>query len=235
MGRIRRHLTFANVTSVLAVFVALAAGAWAAGLKRDSVKSRHIQDGAVQTQDIRDDAVTGAKILHGELIGSDFANDSLTGSEIAEGTLQGLAATNATTAGSGVQIKKISYDVAATNTPTQLVNFPNHFRINAQCTGGATLLDLAAFTEVNGARISVVATRGAGASDTDATTDVKATSDLAFNAAGTFNLADALVATGGANAAVIHYSEPGGFEVDVDMATNETVTACKATGIAVAQ
>jgi hypothetical protein len=230
----RRHLTFANVASTVAVFVALAAGAWAAGLPKNSVKSRQIKDGAVHAQDIHTDAVTGPKILHGELVGGDFAPDSLTGSEIDESTLQGITAAEADTVGDGVTVKKISYGVAATNTPTTLVNFPGHFRINAQCTGGATRLDLAAFTEVNDARISSIAWGGAGASDSDGVTDVKSTSDSSFNAAETFNLGSALVATDGSNAVVIHYSEPGGFEVDVDMTTDEHVTDCRAAGFAVA-
>jgi hypothetical protein len=49
---IRRHLTYANVMASIAVFIALGAGAYAAGLTPDSVKSKHIADGQVKARDL---------------------------------------------------------------------------------------------------------------------------------------------------------------------------------------
>jgi hypothetical protein len=70
--------TFANVTSALALVVALGGtGAYAAGLAKDSVRSKQIKDGQVRTVDLRTDAVTGAKV----------ARDTLTGADIDESTL----------------------------------------------------------------------------------------------------------------------------------------------------
>jgi hypothetical protein len=64
---VRRHLTYANVMSSLAVFLVLAgAGAYAASkLKPNSVKTRNIKDAAVTSPKIANGAVTGAKIANG--------------------------------------------------------------------------------------------------------------------------------------------------------------------------
>ncbi len=51
LTRIRPRLTYANVMATLAVFLAFAGGvAWA--LERNSVKSRHIDNGQVKDQDL---------------------------------------------------------------------------------------------------------------------------------------------------------------------------------------
>jgi hypothetical protein len=51
LERIRRHVTYANVMSTLALFLALGGGlAWA--LANDSVKSKHIKDGQVKPRDL---------------------------------------------------------------------------------------------------------------------------------------------------------------------------------------
>ena len=59
----RSHLSFANVTSVLALFIALGGGAYAAAtLPRNSVGPKQLQRGAV----------TSAKVKDGTLRRSDF-------------------------------------------------------------------------------------------------------------------------------------------------------------------
>ena len=71
-SKVRKHLSFANVMSCIAVFAVLGGGmAVAAGLKKNSVKSKQIAasavkaaeiaGGAVTTDKLADDAVTGAK------------------------------------------------------------------------------------------------------------------------------------------------------------------------------
>jgi hypothetical protein len=77
MGRVRRHLTYPNVISTLCLFVLLGAGAYAAGLGKNSVKSKQIQNGAVKTADLADNSVTSAKVADGSLLGKDFASDQL--------------------------------------------------------------------------------------------------------------------------------------------------------------
>ena len=52
LARARTLLSFANIVSVTALFIALGAGAYAAGLAPNSVKSRHIKDGQVKLADL---------------------------------------------------------------------------------------------------------------------------------------------------------------------------------------
>jgi hypothetical protein len=68
---IRDHLR-SNVVGYVALFIALSAGAYAAGLPRDSIKSKQIKDGQVKTVDLADDAVTGSKVADGSLSGADL-------------------------------------------------------------------------------------------------------------------------------------------------------------------
>ena len=73
MRRMRDHLSFANVMSVAAVFIAL--GGTAIGInkiKANSVGSKQIKTGAVQTADLADNSVTSPKVANGSLLGEDF-------------------------------------------------------------------------------------------------------------------------------------------------------------------
>jgi hypothetical protein len=67
MREIRRHLSYANVMSTIAMVLALGgATALAAGhLKKNTVTSKSIKNGAVKTADLKGSAVTGAKIADG--------------------------------------------------------------------------------------------------------------------------------------------------------------------------
>ncbi len=69
MHRIRRHLTYANVMSTIAMFAVLAGGgAWAAArigtndIKNGAVTAEKLHRDAVTTQKIKNNAVTGAKV-----------------------------------------------------------------------------------------------------------------------------------------------------------------------------
>ena len=73
----RSHLSFANVMSAIAVFIAIGGGAYAAGIARDSVKSKQIKAGAVKSAELADNAVTSAKVKDGSLHGDDFAQGDL--------------------------------------------------------------------------------------------------------------------------------------------------------------
>jgi hypothetical protein len=70
----RRHLTYANVTATLALFIALCgAGAYAAGqigssdIERNAVKARHIKDGKVGTAEITDASLLSKDFASGQL------------------------------------------------------------------------------------------------------------------------------------------------------------------------
>ena len=57
-----------NVVGYVALFLALGLGtAWAAGLEKNSVKSKHIKNGKVKSVDIADDDVRGADVLESSL------------------------------------------------------------------------------------------------------------------------------------------------------------------------
>jgi hypothetical protein len=59
----RRHLTFANVASALALFLAIGGGTTAIALRgKNTVDSGDIKNKAVKTRDLADNAATGAKV-----------------------------------------------------------------------------------------------------------------------------------------------------------------------------
>jgi hypothetical protein len=74
MKRIRERLTYANVMSTVAVFIALGgATAFAAGaLPKNSVGSRQIKSKSVTTGKLANGAVNGVKIANGSLTGTDI-------------------------------------------------------------------------------------------------------------------------------------------------------------------
>jgi hypothetical protein len=79
MGKIHTHLTYANVMSTIAVLLALGgATALAAGhLRKNSVTSKSIKNGAIKTADLKSRAVTNAKIADGAVKGANIADGSV--------------------------------------------------------------------------------------------------------------------------------------------------------------
>jgi len=78
MKWIRKHASFANVTSLMALTVALGGTAYAgATLTRNSVGTGQLKRGAVANSDIRNNAVTSAKVRNGSLRAADFARGVL--------------------------------------------------------------------------------------------------------------------------------------------------------------
>jgi hypothetical protein len=73
------RLTYANVVSSLALFIALGGSSYAAiELKRNSVRSVHIAKGQVKAPDIGANAVDSTRIKDGTLTRSDFAPGQVT-------------------------------------------------------------------------------------------------------------------------------------------------------------
>jgi hypothetical protein len=67
-GRVHRHLSFANVASALALFLAVGGGTTAIALSgRNSVDSGDLKAGAVKTSDLARNAVTGRKVKESSL------------------------------------------------------------------------------------------------------------------------------------------------------------------------
>jgi hypothetical protein len=61
-----------NVVAYIALFFALSAGAYAAGLAPNSVKSKHIKDGQVTGADVEDNGLTGEDLLESSFDTSTF-------------------------------------------------------------------------------------------------------------------------------------------------------------------
>jgi hypothetical protein len=73
--RIRGHLSFANVTSFIALTVALGGTSYAAiKLPSNSVGSAQIKRNGVAGSDIKSNAITSVKVKDGSLTATDFAN-----------------------------------------------------------------------------------------------------------------------------------------------------------------
>ena len=65
-GRIARHIR-SNVVGYVALFIALGGVTYAAGLAKDSVKSKQIKKGAVRSEEVKDDTLTGVDINESSL------------------------------------------------------------------------------------------------------------------------------------------------------------------------
>jgi hypothetical protein len=81
---VRRHLTYTNLLSTIAVFLVVAGGtAFAASkLAKNSVGSKQLKANSVTAKKIKKNAVTKAKIKKGAVDGSKIADGSVTGTEI---------------------------------------------------------------------------------------------------------------------------------------------------------
>jgi hypothetical protein len=114
----------AMIVAFTALLIALAGSAWAAGLAKNSVKSKQIKDGQVKTVDLAGDAVDAAKIsgnavgsaeiVDGSVGASELADGAATGAKIDESSLDEVpsaaAADVATTAGVAGQIRSVFRD-----------------------------------------------------------------------------------------------------------------------------
>ena len=113
LAGISSRLTYANVMASIAVFIALSAGAYAAGLAPDSVKSKQIKDeqvkdqdlapGAVTTVKLGDGSITTGKVIDETLVGDDLADETVTGSKVVDETLTGSKVDDGSLAGIDVE------------------------------------------------------------------------------------------------------------------------------------
>jgi hypothetical protein len=88
LARLRRRLTFANVTAALALFVALGGTSYAAiELPANSVGSEQIRSGAVGTSEIRASGVGRSEIATGAVRSGEIATGVVHGTEIASNSV----------------------------------------------------------------------------------------------------------------------------------------------------
>jgi len=85
---LKKHLSFANVVSCVALFMALSGVAFAATLGKNAVKTKNIANGAVTTKKVKNLSITAAKIRNGAVIGSKIANGAVGTSKLAEGSVR---------------------------------------------------------------------------------------------------------------------------------------------------
>src|SRR3954468_6605314 len=72
------RLTYAGVTSTLALFIALGGGAYAAAtLPANSVGAKQIKKGSVERSKLKNNAVDGSKVLDNALTGDDVKESTL--------------------------------------------------------------------------------------------------------------------------------------------------------------
>lgn len=94
LAAFRSRLTFANVVSLIALFVALSGGAYALTIPRNSVGAKQLRKSAVTGAKIKKNAVTSSKVRNGSLTGADVRSDSLTGADLDESTIAQVPSAN---------------------------------------------------------------------------------------------------------------------------------------------
>ncbi len=87
MNKTHTHIR-TNIIGYLALFVALSGVAYAAGLKPDSVRSRHIKDGQVKSLDLAEESIQTTHLVDGGVTGDDIADDSILSQDIQNGSVQ---------------------------------------------------------------------------------------------------------------------------------------------------
>ena len=100
LKKVRSRLTFANVASAIALFLALSTGAAFASHERifsndivnGEVKRPDIAAGAVGEGKVAGGAITRPKLAAGAVTGAKVADNTLTGADVQEGTLAGVNA-----------------------------------------------------------------------------------------------------------------------------------------------
>ncbi len=151
-----------NILGIVAIWLALGGIAWAAGLKPNSVKSKHIKDGQVQTNDLGDGQVVGLKLADGSVTTAKIVDNAVTGAKVDESTLAKVpSATNADDAGQldGLDSSQLQRRVTADCTPGGAIGSVNADG-TASCVAGGTG-DITAVTTGPGSGLTGGATSGA--------------------------------------------------------------------------
>jgi len=102
--RIRPHLSYANVTGTLGLFIALGGTSYAAlALPPNSVGSAQIKAKAVKSSDLGSSAVTSAKVKNQSLLAADFARGQLPAGAPGPAGAMGAPGTAGATGATGAQ------------------------------------------------------------------------------------------------------------------------------------
>jgi hypothetical protein len=88
---LKKQLTPSTVISCVALFVALSGAAYAAGLAKNSVKTKNIANGAVTAAKVKASSINASKLANGAVIGSKIANGAVGASKLAEASVRSSA------------------------------------------------------------------------------------------------------------------------------------------------
>jgi hypothetical protein len=108
-----RRISPATLLAGLALFVSL--GGVSYGVATGSIDSREIQNGAVQSRDVRDGGLQGRDIANGTLATRDVRDGGLRGRDVANGTLQSRDVEDGVLAGVDVRDGSLAGADLATN------------------------------------------------------------------------------------------------------------------------
>ena len=93
LGWLSGRVTFANVTALLALFIALGGSSYAAirvgseQIANNSIRSKDLHNNEVRGKDIRKGTVRGTDVHDGDLKGKDVRDDTLSGDDVKESSL----------------------------------------------------------------------------------------------------------------------------------------------------
>jgi hypothetical protein len=136
MGKFRRRFTFANVMSVLALFVALGGSAYAATqLPPNSVGTQQIKDGGIRSADLGANSVGGGKVIGNSLTGADINESSLLVSRVVARPTGGTFSTNGLTT-----TDQTSYPLSNTTftqRPNEIIEFVSQIKTTLASPSGS--------------------------------------------------------------------------------------------------
>jgi hypothetical protein len=165
MDRIRRHVTYANVASTIALVLALGGGSvYAAGkisgseIEKGAVRSQQIKNREVKRQDIASGAINSKKVSNQSLRGRDIDDDSLTGHDIQESSLGIVPLAQAL---DGATLRTLRASAASGAGPSQVLS-ESGLVVLLSCPAGTATIQL----------------RGAAAGDFGAVTDPGGTQEF---------------------------------------------------------
>jgi hypothetical protein len=93
LGWLSGRVTFANVSALLALFVALGGSSYAAirvgseQIANNSIRSKDIKNNQIRGKDIRKGTVRGTDVRDGDLKGKDVRDDTISGDDVKESSL----------------------------------------------------------------------------------------------------------------------------------------------------
>jgi len=103
-GGLRRHFTYSNVMSTIAVFLVVAGGtALAVTLPANSVKSNTVKNNALKSVDLKDGkGVKGADVVDASLTGTDIADGGVGLADLANGAVNSAKILDSSVSGKDV-------------------------------------------------------------------------------------------------------------------------------------